>query len=312
MRTRSRPRLYVTDRGDGEPVLVITGWTISSAVFDAIADRFVPHVRVIAYDHRGTGRSAPWYGPVSVASLAADAARVLDDRGVDSAHVVGLSLGAGVAIEMAIRLPSRVRTLCLIGAGTGGPRTALPTPADATAAAAALIGDSLRHRRAWPAAALFSDAFRREHRDLVEELTRPFTLHRAPPWASAWQMLAAACFARRGALPRISAPTLLIHGGRDVLSPPANAEAIADAVPRSKLHVFPDAGHAAPLEHPDEATRLMLEWFAGNRGETPAAASRRQVIGERLTRPFSLPAGAAVNTLDGLCVVLGAASRRRS
>ena len=84
MRTRSRPRLFVTDRGAGEPVLLITGWMISSAVFDPVAELYLPHVRVIAYDHRGTGRSAPWPAPVSMAMLAADAARVLDDRGVAS------------------------------------------------------------------------------------------------------------------------------------------------------------------------------------------------------------------------------------
>jgi hypothetical protein len=50
LRTRSHPRLFVTDRGVGEPVLLITGWTISSAVFDPIADLYLPHVRVIAYD----------------------------------------------------------------------------------------------------------------------------------------------------------------------------------------------------------------------------------------------------------------------
>ncbi len=94
MRTRSRPQLFVTDRGAGEPVLLITGWTISSAVFDPVADLYLPHVRVVAYDHRGAGRSAPWLAPVSMAMLAADAARVLDDRGIASAHVVGLSMGA--------------------------------------------------------------------------------------------------------------------------------------------------------------------------------------------------------------------------
>ena len=133
MRTRSRPRLFVTDRGSGEPVLLITGWTISSAVFDPIADLYVPHVRVLAYDHRGGGRSAAWLAPVSAAMLAADAARVLDDRGVRSAHVVGLSLGAGVALELAIRMPHRVRSLVLVGGSAGGPTTVLPDVAEAAA-----------------------------------------------------------------------------------------------------------------------------------------------------------------------------------
>ena len=55
MRTRSRPRLFVSDRGSGEPVLLITGWTISSAVFDPVAHLYEPQVRILAYDHRGAG-----------------------------------------------------------------------------------------------------------------------------------------------------------------------------------------------------------------------------------------------------------------
>jgi 3-oxoadipate enol-lactonase len=131
MRTRSHPGLFVTGRGRGEPVLLITGWTISSAVFDPVASLYLPHVRIVAYDHRGAGRSAPWLGPVSMAMLAADAARVLDDRGLRSAHVVGLSMGAAVALELAIRMAHRVTSLVLLGAGAGGPTTITPSLRDA-------------------------------------------------------------------------------------------------------------------------------------------------------------------------------------
>ena len=75
MRTRSRPSLYFTDRGEGEPVLLITGWMISSAVFDPIAHLYVERARIIAHDHRGTGRSQRWSGPVSAALLAAETRR---------------------------------------------------------------------------------------------------------------------------------------------------------------------------------------------------------------------------------------------
>jgi pimeloyl-ACP methyl ester carboxylesterase len=60
LRTTSRPPLFFTDLGSGEPVLVIIGWTISSAVFDPVVELYLPRVRVVAYDHRGTGRSGAW------------------------------------------------------------------------------------------------------------------------------------------------------------------------------------------------------------------------------------------------------------
>jgi pimeloyl-ACP methyl ester carboxylesterase len=302
LRTTSRPQLFFTDRGSGEPVLLITGWTISSAVFDPVAARYLPHVRVIAHDHRGTGRSATWLGPVSPALLAADAARVLDDCGVDSAHLVGLSMGAMVALELAIRMPHRVKSLALVGGGTGGLGTALPEAGRAARTVAAVIADSARHREPWPAAALFSDAFRAQHPAKVAEYVPAFGHHRAPPWAVGWQTLSVSCFARSASLHRVDAPTLVLHGGEDVMSPPANAELLARGIPGAELHVVPGAGHAVPLERPELTARLLLAWVARHAHTQPPPTTKRDALTERgppppgpAPRPFSLPAGALRN-----------------
>jgi len=289
----------VTDRGAGEPVLLITGWTISSAVFDPIAELYLPRVRVIAYDHRGTGRSAPWPAPISMAMLAADAARVLDDRGVASAHVVGLSMGAGVALELAVRMPQRVKSLVLVGGGPGGPATARPGVRDAAGTVGMVLSDSVRHRHLWPAAALFSAQFRDEHPEKVSEYMPYFAAHRAPPWMAGWQTLAVACFGRRGSLARVRAPTLVLHGGHDVMAPVANAHLLADGIPGAELHVVPDAGHAVPLEHPAASADLLIDWVARH-AAAPAAPRRLDVVGERITRPFSLPAGTLRNAGDAI------------
>ena len=304
MLRRSRPRLFVTDRGVGEPVLLITGWTISSAVFDPVAHLYVPHVRVIAYDHRGTGRSATWLAPVSMAMLAADAERVLGGRGIASAHVVGLSMGAAVALELAIRMPHRVKSLVLVGGGAGGPTTERPGARAAAATVGTVLSDTVRHRRAWPAAALFSDGFRQEHPDRVAEYMTYFARHRAPPWMTGWQALAAACFGRRGSLGRVRAPTLVLHGGKDVMVPVSSAQTLADGIPGAKLHVAPDAGHAVPLEHPSACAALLTRWVQRHAAVEPAAPRRFDVVSERVTRPFSLHAGTLRNTRDAAAWVV--------
>lgn len=303
MRTASSPHLFVTDRGQGEPLLLVTGWTISSAVFDPVADRYLPHVRVIAYDHRGAGRSSPWLAPVSMAMLAADAARVLDDRGVRSAHVVGLSMGAAVALELAVRMPWRVKSLVLVGGGAGGPSTVTPSLRRAAGAVGAVAGDSMRHRAPWPAAALFSRRFREEHPDKVADYMPYFAVHRAPPWMTGFQTLAVACFGRSGSLARVRAPTLVLHGGRDVMAPPENARLLAEGIPGAELAMFEDAGHAVPLEQPEPTTELMLDWISRHVGSEPLPASSAAIVGERLSRPFSLPAGSIRNTLDATRLV---------
>ena len=311
MPTTTRPPLFFTDLGAGEPVLLITGWTISSAVFDPVAEHYLPHVRVVAYDHRGTGRSGAWLAPVSMAMLAADAARVLDDRGIPAAHVVGLSMGALVALELAARMPARVKSLVLVGGGVGGPATVTPGPAAAAGLLRSLVEDSLRERRPWPAAALFSERFRREHPDRVAELVAPFGRHRAPPWAAGWQTLAAACFSRGGSLARIRAPTLVVHGDEDVMAPPENARRLATGIPGAELHIEPGAGHAVPLERPEECARLLLDWVARHADAAPPRRPAVDRVAERVTRPFSLPAGALRNgraALTTLSASLGRAT----
>lgn len=291
MHTGSKPRLFFTDRGAGEPVLVVTGWTITSAVFEPVAHLYLPDVRAIGYDHRGSGRSAPWLGPVSMAMLAADAARVLDERNLECAHVVGLSMGAMVALELAVRMPSRVKSLVLVGGAAGGPRTRLPGARAAARTLGELAGD-LRGGT-WPAAVLFSDAFRREHPKRVAELVRPFQRFRPPPWTVGFQTAAASCFSRLDDLHRVRAPTLVVHGELDAMSPLANARALARGIPESELYVVAGAGHAAPLEQPEDASRRLRDWVARHADVVPPAASRWDAVTERASRPFALHAGAA-------------------
>jgi pimeloyl-ACP methyl ester carboxylesterase len=284
-------------------VLLITGWTISSAVFDPVAHLYLPHVRLVAYDHRGTGRSAPWFAPVSMATLAADAARVLDDRAIGSAHVLGLSLGAAVALELAIRMPHRLKSLVLVGGAAGGPTMVRPGLMATGGTILAVLSDGASHGQAWPAAALFSARFRSEHPEKVSAYMPYFARHRAPPWMTGWQALAAACFARRGSLARVRAATLVLHGGRDVLSPVANARVLADGIPRAELDVVSDSGHAVPLECPEATARLLIAWIRRQATAEPAEPRRLGVIGELVTRPASLPAGAWRNGLDAFALV---------
>jgi 3-oxoadipate enol-lactonase len=284
-------RLYYEEHGTGEPLLLITGFTISAAVFEPVLDLYTPRFRCIVYDNRGAGRTRAPRRPTSMPELAADAAGLLAALDLASAHVYGVSMGGMVALELSLRFPERVRGLVLGGTSPGGPRAVLPTLGELSALASGASGG--RGRGDWLAAALFSPAFRREQPERVAELLAYFARH--PPsrhgvlshwWATVYHDTTAR-------LGQIQAPTLVMHGEQDRLTPIGNARLLAERIPDAELAVVPGAGHAYALERPAASYALLTDWLE-RRAPIPPGRPRRGVIAraEPLTRPFGLPVGA--------------------
>jgi 3-oxoadipate enol-lactonase len=289
----ANPRVYYERSGAGEPLLLITGFTISAAVFEPILPMYEQKFECITYDNRGSGRSDAPRRPTSMPELAADARRLLDAVGVDSAHVYGISMGGMIAQELAIRFPERVRGLILGGTWPGGPRAIRPALRELAGLGAASARAMREPGRPYLAPALFSADFRRRHPERVLELLEPFGRHRAPPQgmlAQFWATVYHDTFSRLGL---IRAPTLVMHGERDAIAPPANARILAERIPGAELAIVPGSGHAYGLERPQESLALMLDWL--KRHAPIAGGPPRTGPGARLepvTRRLGLPIGA--------------------
>lgn len=289
-----RPRLYYERTGRGEPLLWITGFTISAAVFDSILPRYAERWECITYDYRGAGRSGSPLRPTSMPELAADAARLLDALEVESAHVYGLSMGGMIAQELAITFPERVRGLILGGTSPGGPLAARPALRELRSMAAGAGGALRQPGRPWLGAMVFSPEFRAEEPERVRELLEHFARHRARPQGMAAHWWATVYHDTMSRLPRIQAPTLVLHGERDAMAPLANARLLAQRIPDAELAIVPAAGHAYPLERPEESLALVADWL-GRRGPIPAGRARGGWDDrlEPVTRTLGLPIGAA-------------------
>jgi len=195
-------------------------------------------------------------------------------------------MGGMIAQELAIRFPERVRGLVLGGTTPGGPRAVLPTAAELAA-----LGGAIARKRSL-AGALFSPEFRREHPEKVRALLPYFAQHRATPrgaWAHWWATVYHDTVSRLG---QIQAPTLVMHGGADALSPVGNARLLAARIPGAELEILPGAGHAFPLERPRESFERVAEFLDR---PIPAGRPRTGVVAraEPLTRALGLPIGAA-------------------
>jgi 3-oxoadipate enol-lactonase len=283
-------RLHVQREGSGEPLLWITGFAISSEIFSPVIDSYSAEFDCVRYDNRGAGRSpAPWR-ITSIPELAGDAVRLLDALGIDSAHVYGLSMGGMVAQEVAVRFPDRVRGLVLGCTTHGGPRAVLPSPK--VAAALTARGAPAELRAQLLGRALFSEDFLRREPALVRRYLGLLNTHRTSARGAMSHLAASAYHDTRARLGRIVAPTLVLHGDRDVLTPPANARQLAEAIPDATLALVRGAGHAYLLEQPQESHRLFLDWLRARSPVPPGSPlTGLAARSEPLTRHLGLQVG---------------------
>jgi pimeloyl-ACP methyl ester carboxylesterase len=217
---------------------------------------------------------------------AADVVAVLDEIGVERAHISGASLGAMIAQEVAIRHPARTAGLVLAATTGGWPRLDLYVPLGVLA----LMRSAIRPSR--QELALIA----RVERAMSVWFSKDFGA-RARPGSAAWetlasiledgapsgtrrvQLLAAIRHSTWGRLARIGAPTLVQHGAQDrVISPRAGRE-LARRIPDARFHLWPAAGHALGIEVPDESCGLALRFLS----EHDHLLAARTGCGKRVT-----------------------------
>jgi 3-oxoadipate enol-lactonase len=256
-------RLCAYQAGGGAPVICISGLGYSSWCWRETVEAFSPAYGMITLDNRGTGDSDAPQDGYTIDQFAADTAAALTTFTAEPAHVVGHSMGGYIALTLAVRHPSLVRSLVLIGTGSGGAGS-LPVPEPTQTAwksAADLPADQFA-RQTMPLsyATGWSEANpERFERLLQERIARP-----TPTDVWKKQFRAAGFFGRDGMdVSRVAVPALVIHGTDDRVIPFANGERLAAQMERAQLETMPGAGHLCFLEQPQGFQALLASWFAG-------------------------------------------------
>jgi 3-oxoadipate enol-lactonase len=255
-------RLYVEEHGaGGVPLLLIQGLGYAIWGWRDQLPAFAAGRRTIAFDNRGAGRSSKEPGPFSMEQFAGDALSVLDALEVESAHVLGVSMGGFIAQLLALRAPGRVRSLVLVGTGPGGPEHER-VPAETVKAWLANSGLPPAEYARQTMHLSFSPGWSDTHPERYEELLAARLEHPTPPECWLAQFEAANRFLDTGApVEEITAPVLIVHGDTDRVVPVANANLLARRVPGAKLALLPGRGHVVQLESPDEFNRLVDDFL---------------------------------------------------
>jgi 3-oxoadipate enol-lactonase len=252
-------------RRDGEPVLMIMGLGADSRAWALQRLSFGRRHRCFAPDNRGVGRSAKPPGPYSLEQMARDALAVIDAEGVDRAHIVGASMGGVIAQIIAVMYPERVRSLvlaCTACRHHEWRRELLQEWADAVQerGMSALGEDGLR----W----LIGPRLRRRFGMWLNILARVVLQSPPEPFVAQVQAILDATDELRFELRKVVAPTLVITGSQDALTPIGDAEELAELIPHARLVELRGAAHGLMVEAPNAFNDAVLAFLDGRRDAT--------------------------------------------
>lgn len=244
----------------GEPLLMIQGLGADSRGWLRQRLALGAHYRCIPFDNRGVGSSDRPPGPYDLEVMADDALAVLDAAGYESAHVIGASMGGIIAQIIAARHPERVRSLVLACTGCRH----LPWRRELLAEWAALADN---------------EGMRALSNRAAKWLVGPRSLRRFWP---AWGMLGSMALSApassfvaqvdailaqdddvRFELSKVTAPTLVLVGSQDTLTPVGDAEEVASLIQDSDLVVLSGAAHGFMFEHAGRFNHQVLRFLDG-------------------------------------------------
>jgi pimeloyl-ACP methyl ester carboxylesterase len=243
-------------------VVLLHGFPLSSAMWRQQADALAAagHA-VLLTDLPGFGTTSVLDAPPAMSAMADWVSAQMELLGMDSAVVVGLSMGGYVAMELLRRNPAMVSALvlCDTKASADGPEARANRERIAEAVLEA--GSTRSLARTMPET-LLGEGSRANRPDLIDRVTE--WIDSADPRAVAWAQRAMA--ARHEAFDVLASaqiPTMIIWGSQDVVSVRADQEAMLEAAPHARFEVVESAGHLSSVEQPDRVSTLLLE-FVGS------------------------------------------------
>jgi pimeloyl-ACP methyl ester carboxylesterase len=248
------PLLAVEESGSGKPLVLIHGLATTRAIWNSVTPALARHRRVVSVDVPGFGESPPVGPDFDLEEVAVRIARGLAARHVTAPFdVVGHSLGAGIALTLAVRRPRSVQRLVLVA-----PAGLSAYPAAATQLLATGIDGLLAVRRAllplterdWGRRLLFAFAAA-DGASIAPTQARLMVEASASAKRSAEAFTAITGADLRPLLTQIRAPLGVIWGAQDRTIRPELAEAVREARPDADIVIIDRAGHIVMIEQPE-------------------------------------------------------------
>lgn len=267
-------RISYEVRGEGPPVLLIQGVGVHGGGWQPQVDALTERYTCLWFDNRGLGQSQPAGETVTVEQMAEDAVTLLDAEGMDTAHVIGHSLGGLISLHLALTRRERVRSLSLLCTFANGRDAAPVTLEMIWLGLRSRIGPRRARRRAFLHLVMPRKAIALAGVDELSARLAPLFGHDLadqPPIVSK-QIAAMRAYdagPRLGELADL--PTLVVSAERDPIAPPRLGQALAAGIPGARFVEIPNASHGVPIHPPDKVNALLLEHLAAAEGRVATA-----------------------------------------
>jgi 3-oxoadipate enol-lactonase len=212
-------------------------------------------LRLVRFDHRGHGRSPNPPGQWEIEDMGRDVLALMDALGTERAHYCGLSLGGMIGMWLGANAPERIDRLVLLCTSPFMPPPSLWQERARTvldAGSVEPLADAALDRWLTAGFAAANPSIKAWVRSMLVET--PATGYAACCGAIERMDL-------RGALPSITAPTLVLSGAQDPSTPPSEQALIADSVPGARHEVLDPGAHLAAVERCDDVNRLIQEFM---------------------------------------------------
>ena len=250
-------QFHYAQEGQGKDLFLIHGLGGDCHDWDPHVPELARSYRVTRWDARGFGASDKPAGPYSPEMFAKDLAGFFRACGILRAHVAGISMGGMIAQRFALDFPEYVESLTLISTSSEvGPQARVGWEK-----VASIIEQRGFSSNADVARRLFSPGFSKQHPEAVQHMTERTARNNQHTYAAAARAVGA--YHWTAELSRIRAPTLILQGVEDVLTPPGGSIKMHRHIPHSRLLMIADCGHVLPEEKPELFTCTLLAFLAG-------------------------------------------------
>ncbi|MGN9757632.1 alpha/beta fold hydrolase [Streptomyces sp. SD31] len=270
-------KVFVAETGDGSPVLLLHGGGPGASG----VGNYVRNIAALAKEHRvivpdlpGFGRSSKGVDGSDPFGYLADGIRgVLDELGLDKAHLVGNSYGGACALRLALDTPDRVDRMVLMGPGGIGATRALPTPGlnsllnyyTGEGPSRLKLERFIRDYLVFNAADVPDSVIDARYRDSIDPEVVAAPPLRRPSGPKALRTLWKMDFTRDERLARLPVPTLVLWGAADKVNRPSGGRMLADRLPNCDLYMVANTGHWVQFERADLFNRLCAGFLGGRR-----------------------------------------------